>query len=235
MHIRQAEAYLFHSFEGTIMTSLVLLRLSKCEIKSALKCITHTRCTSWRGWPICSTRPNLLEWEKITVRRACNKQSVCALFVLCQDVDLFRSTLLKGCAVAWQYVDPNLIKIDNQLEWDKESQWFGPQLQQERQSRFRVMNVVQNTRKWPLSSNGNQYGPQARTMPAITSFTHLSGNIMPFHGIHHSEERRLTNLISICSGAFVRCPVHHTHEIWPHKFLQDSIFSTSWNSKDDFM
>jgi len=61
------------------------------------------------------THPNLLEREKITGCRACNKQGVHMLLVLCQYVDLCRSMLLKSCAIAWQYIDPDLIEVDIQL------------------------------------------------------------------------------------------------------------------------
>jgi hypothetical protein len=44
------------------------------------------------------------------------------LLVLCQYVDLFGSALFKSGAVAWQYIDTNLIKIYVQLKLRKQGQ-----------------------------------------------------------------------------------------------------------------
>jgi enterochelin esterase-like enzyme len=66
--------------------------------------------------------PNLLKWEEIAVCQACDKQGVCALFILCQYVNLFGSALFESGAVTWQYVDTNLIKIYVQLKLRKQGQ-----------------------------------------------------------------------------------------------------------------
>lgn len=112
--------YLFHSFESAIVTTLILLRLHKGKIKPSFTCIIHMS-SMCRGKLLLScASPNLLEWEEITICWACDKQSVHALLILYQYVNLFRSMLFKSGAITWQYIDTDLIEIYVQLKLRKQ-------------------------------------------------------------------------------------------------------------------